>query len=301
MAKTLLQLVQSAAQQMGIVSPTYVVGNQASDVVQLLALINDVGDELQREFDWEALKKEYRFTTNYLSTTGSWTSGATTVTGIPSTATLAANTWMASGTGINQDTYIQSVDTANQVTLSQTVNSTQSSAAIVFGQTKYAMPSDFDRQVDRTHYDKSKRWEMAGPATSQEWQFLKSSYISTGPRLRYRIMGGYFQIWPMSVTPELLGFEYLSGYWASNGGTPKSSFTLDTDTCVFPDRLMVIALKKKYFEIKGFDPSAFTRDYQRELSIAKANDAGAATLTMGQRTGSVLVGYENIPDSGYGL
>jgi hypothetical protein len=294
----LLQLVQQATAEMGLPVPATVAGNTASDVVQQLALLNAVGSELL-EFDWQALQTEYRFTTQYLLTTGTVTSGSAVITGIPSTTGLDA-TYMVSGTGINQDTYVSTVDSGTQVTLSQAATAT-GSQALTFGKTKYALPSDFRRQINRTHYDKSKRWAMLGPETAQQWQFLKSSYISTGPRIRYRIMGGYFQIWPLLGTPEYLGFEYISNSWVtSNTGTGKTAFSSDTDTCIFPDRLMILGLKLKYFEVKGFDTTAFYRDYQNQLDIAKAGDHGAPTLSFAPQVSEVLIGYENIPDSNYG-
>jgi hypothetical protein len=56
----------------------------------------------------------------------------------------------------------------------------------------------------------------------------------------------------------VLGFEYVSNAWAaSSGGTAQSSFQADTDTTAsFPDRLMVLSLKRKYWQIKGFDTSS---------------------------------------------
>lgn len=294
----LLQLVQAASGEMGLTVPASVAGNNAQDTVQMLALMNAVGGELQREYGWEFLNKEYRFTTQYLATTGTL-AGTAAVTGIPSTAGLDA-TYMVSGTGINQDTYVQSVDSGTQVTLTQpaTVSGSQS---LTFGKTKYALPADFDRIIDRTQYDKSKRWQMLGPETAQQWQFLKSSYISTGPRLRYRIMGGFFQIWPMISTAEYLGFEYYSTGWVNPGAaSPAQTFTADTDTCAFPDRLMILGLKLKYFEAKGFDTTALYRDYTRHLDIAKAADHGAPTLSMAPRASNGLIGWDQIPDTGYG-
>ncbi len=297
---TALQIVQQATAELGLTVPTFVVGNTSTDTVQLLALLNSVGYELQRQHQWQAICTEYRFTTQYLVTTGVWSTAAATVTSIPTTAALAANTWMATGTGINQDTYIQSVDSASQVTLTQTPSA--AGTTISFMKTKYTMPVDYDRQIDRTNWDKSKHWEMLGPETAQQWQYIKSGYIATGPRVRYRLLGGYFQIWPGMTTAEYLGFEYVSKYWALDAtSVSKGSFTVDTDTCIFPDRLMVLGLKLKYREAKGFDTTAIYRDYISQLDIAKANDAGSATLTMAPKPSSILIQPENVPDSGYGL
>ena len=63
---------------------------------------------------------------------------------------------------------------------------------------------------------------------------------------------------------------------------------------------MVLGIKKKYFEIKGFDAGAITRDYKEELDNAKAFDQGSQTLSFAPGITSILVGYNNIPDSGYG-
>ena len=300
----LLQLVQQATGEMGLAVPTQVAGNTSTDVIQLNYLINAAGYELSREFPWEALNREYRFYTQYQQSYGVVTAGSSTITGVDAAVVTAINAaiatnWMITGTGINQDTYIVTA-TGTTVTVSQ-LPTASGTVELTFGQTKYPLPSDYDRQIDRTHYDKSKRWEMLGPETPQQWQFLKSSYISTGPRMRYRIMGGEFQIWPIISTNEYLGYEYISNAWAdSAAGVPQTSFVLDTDTCIFPDRLMVLALKKKYFEVKGFDTSSFQRDYDMELNISKANDQGSATLSFAPRAANVLIGYENIPDANFG-
>jgi hypothetical protein len=63
---------------------------------------------------------------------------------------------------------------------------------------------------------------------------------------------------------------------------------------------MVLGLKKKYFEVKGFDTSAFQRDFDMQLNIAKSNDQGSPTLSLAPRTANVLIGWENIPDANYG-
>ena len=299
MASTLLQLVQQATGEMGLNQPTQVVGNSSSDVIQLYSLINSVGYEVQRDHNWEALDKEYRFYTVYTTLTCTLVEDSVNVTTVESTTGLS-NLYIVTGTGINQDTYVNTVTGANSLTLSQAATET-GVFTLYFSQAKYPLPSDWDRQIDRTHYDKSKRWEMMGPTDAQQWQFLKSSYISTGPRIRYRILGGYFQIWPAMNTDEYLGFEYMSNQWAtSSAGVTQTSFQADSDTCIFPDRLMVTALKKKYFEIKGFDSTAFTRDYLQQLSFAKANDSGSATLSFAPTPGSILIGFENIPDANYG-
>ena len=297
---TMLQLVQQVTNELGIGTPTTVAGNLNQDVIQILALMNASGYELMTKADWRQLTRQHTFYTEALSTTGTWTTAAATITGIPDTSTLST-AYQVTGVGIPNATYVTSVDSGTQVTLNYYPTEGQVGGDLVFQKVKYALPSDYQSTVNRTHWDKSKRWEMLGPESPQQWEWLLSGYISTGPRIRWRLLGKYFQIWPGMNAGELLGFEYRSKAWAEAAdGTPKNSFTADTDTCIYPDRLMVLGTKLKYFEAKGFDTTALYRDYLMEFETAVGQDTAAANLSFAPRPGTVLIGYDNIPDSGFG-
>lgn len=298
---TMLQLVQQATGELGLSVPTAVASSTNADTIQQLALLNAVGHELLRQHPWQALNKAYTFTVSYTSITGNVTLASSNLTNASSISGIDT-TYQITGSGLNQACYVASAPSGNTIPLSQPATGTYTGSTYTLTKVKYALPSDYDRQIDNTHWDKSKHWVMLGPVTPQQWEWLISGYISTGPRVNYRIFGQYFQIWPALATAEVLGFEYVSNAWAADtGGTAKTSFTVDTDTCIFPDRLMVLGLKKKYFEIKGFDSSAFEMDYQRELSMAKSNDSGSATLMMAQRPNDILISWNNIPDSNFGI
>lgn len=299
MSNTMLQLIQQGASELGVGIPAVVAGSTAADTIQALALLNAVGYGVVRQHPWQSLTTQYLFTTTSTTVVGDTTSGSQTIQNIASTAGLSS-AYQVSGIGINQGTFIVSV-TSNTVVLNQAATANGTGVTFTMGKIKYSLPSDYDRQIDRTHWDKTKHWEMLGPESPQQWENLQSGYISTGPRIRYRLLGNKFQIWPMVTTGDVLGFEYISNAWAADsGGTAKTSFTADNDTCIFPDRLMVLGLKKKYFEIKGFDSSQFDHDFQMELDISKAADAGSPTLAMAPTISNILINWTQIPDSNYG-
>lgn len=296
--KTMLQIIQAAATELGIPKPNLVMGVNNTDTMQLLGLLNGLGGDLQREYIWQALCTEYRFNTQFLEATGTTTANSAVVTGLSATTGLD-NTYQVLGVGVNQDTYVQTLDSATQVTMSQ-VASASGTVTLTFCKTKYSFPSDYDRPQDKTQWDKTQHWEMRGPTSPQLWQWLKSGYISTGPRIRFRPMGGLFQIWPAIAEAHYLGFEYISNAWVRGAdGTLKDSFTADTDTCIFDDRMMITGLKAAYQKAKGLGDE-FTEQYKNLLDIAKANDSGSETLSMCPRLETVLIGWDNIPDSGYG-
>ena len=299
MSSTMLELMQQTSSELGLVAPTYVTGNTQQDVIQLLALMNRAGYNLIKEYDWRALQKEYRFYTQAITTTGDGVNGSYNLLNVANTAGLS-DKWQVTGTGIAQDCYVVSV-AGSTVTLNQPLQATNVGIDLTFGQTKYDLPPDYETITDRTQWDKTKHWEMLGPEDAQQWQWLKSGYISTGPRVRWRIYGEYFNIWPIMNTQEYLGYEYRSKGWAeSSNGTVKNSFTADTDTTFLDDTIMVLATKLKFFQIKNFDTTSLQQDYERYLSVAKANDKGSATLSFAPYPSKVLIGYANIPDTGYG-
>jgi len=296
---TMLSLIQRATGEMGLNVPSSVAGNQTQDVVQQLALLNAVGNELAREYQWQALSKSYLFTVAFSTITGNTVVSTSNLTNASSISGIDT-TYQVSGPGINQATFVASAPSGTTIPLSQPATSTNTGSTYTLTKVRYAMPSDYDRQIDNTQWDKSKHWIMLGPETAQQWEWLISGYISTGPRIRYRIFGNYFQIWPAIATANTLGFEYMSNAWASDAsGTAKTTFTVDTDTCIYPDVLMVLGLKNKYFQVKGLGP-IYQEDYDKQLSIAKANDAGSPTLSFAPIPGNILIGPGNLPDSNYG-
>lgn len=299
MSSTMLQLVQQVTNELGVATPNSVAGNTSQDIIQIQALMNACGYELLRKCDWRELTTPYQFYTSYVTTTGTYTTAARTIT-VPDTTGLST-AYQVQGLGIGNATYITSVDSSTQVTVNQDLSNNVTDGTIYFQKVKYDLPSDYDSIVPRTMWDKSKRWELLGPEDAQQWEWLLSGYISTGPRIRWRLLGNTFQIWPGTSTNELLSYEYRSKGWArAADGSVKNSFTADTDTCIYPDRLMVLFTKLKYFEAKGFDTTAMYRNYLTELETVMAQNMSAANLSFAPRPGTVLIGYDNIPDSGYG-
>jgi hypothetical protein len=266
--------------------------------------MNRQGYDLVKEYDWQALQLEYRFYTDAQTFVGNTISDQSYNIVVTGDATALNGNFSITGTGINQDTYVQSVTfngTTSTIVMSQLASGTYTGVTFTFSQTKYPLPPDFETITDNTHWDKTKHWQMLGPEDAQQWQWLKSGYISTGPRIRWRILGNKFQIWPPYNTQEYLGFEYRSKGWARSATDQvKNSFTADTDTTIFDDTVLVLGTKLKYFQIKGFDTTALQQDYFRYLNVAKANDKGSATLSFAPYPSKVLIGYANIPDTGYG-
>ena len=201
MSSTMLQLVQQTTSELNLAIPTYVAGNTNQDVQQVLALMNRVGYDLVKEHDWQALELEYRFYTDAQTFVGDTISNQSYNIVVTGNATALNSNYSVTGTGINQDTYVSSVTydsglNKSTIVMTQLASGIYVGVTFTFSQTKYDLPPDFETITDNTHWDKTKHWQMLGPEDAQQWQWLKSGYISTGPRIRWRILGSQFQIWP---------------------------------------------------------------------------------------------------------
>jgi hypothetical protein len=284
--------VQDVCLELGLTSPTAVVSSTDQTNKQLLALMNRVGNMLYTEADWQALTKEHRFETVYYQYTGDTTAGSSTISNLSSVVGLSTD-FMCSGTGIPTNNSIASVG-ASSVVLNVAATETATGSTFTFGQVKYAMPADFGRIVNKTQYQDF--WEVTGPRSSQEWQAIKTG--SGGTFMSFRIMGGKFTVWPMPTSGLPVGFEYVSKYWAlSSASVAKEKFTADDDTCLFPENLIILGTKLKFFEVKGFDTTTLLSDFAREVSKYKGAESGAKTVNMARQVNYPM---PSVPDTGYG-
>lgn len=294
---TLLELIQTACDEMGLTRPNVVVSSSNLQTRQLLSLANNVGNTLISESQWNRSNKVYTFTLQTDTQNGTTTSGSAVITGLTDTSAFSTD-YQVSGTGIPTDAYIVSVNSATQVTIDQEATETGTNS-LTFTQTIYDLPSDWNYQLNQTQWDRTNHWALIGPKSPQEWQWLKGAIVSTGPRVRYRILNNKFQIWPLQVNTANLAYEYISTSWVlATGGTEptKASFTVDTDTCIFRDRLMIAGIKVKFFQAKGLDITNYYREYIIERDKAMAQDKGAPVLSLAPTYNTILISPANVPD-----
>lgn len=296
----LLQIVQQTSAELGLGNQVTAVATSSDLAIQqFYALVNRLGTDLTRQFDWQKLDKEWLLTTVAVQTTGDNVAGSAIITNIPSTAGLSENYGVA-GNGVAPFATIASVDSPTQVTLNQVITSANVGNALTFAQVAYPLPPDWKKQIPQTEWDRTNRWPMIGPKSPQEWQSYKSGIVYAGPRERFRIQGNELQINPPPPNGLTFSYEYISNAWVTSlAGAPQSSYLADTDTAVFDDSLMVVGLKAKWLQAKGLDYQFALAEFNDLLSVCKAQDKSSPKLSLSPVRGSVLLGYGNIPDGSW--
>jgi hypothetical protein len=302
MAYTLLQLIQQVTDEIGITRPNAVIGSSDQQVRQLLALANKVGKDLVRDFEWRRIVKENVFETTSSRGGTALISSHNTLTGLTSASSLCATGDLVVGNGIPQWAEVVTF-TETTITLNVRCTGTASATTSCQFQTQYyPLPSDFDRQISRTQWDRSDHWAMYGAKSSQEWQWLKGGIVASAPVYRYRIFGNRFKVTPAPAARLILANEYVSNQWvavSSNADPTLSAYAADTNVSIFPDDVMVNGIKFQWYKTKGLDFNIPLAEFNRSLSYAKAQDEPAPNLSLSPETPNLLIGIQNIPDGNW--
>jgi len=302
MSYTLLQLVDQMSAELGLTQPATVIGSSNNQTIQILALANRLGKDLVRDFEWQRLVQAYIWQTQVaVSTTGNITSGSRVITNIPTTAALAVGN-VVTGTGQTPYAEILTIDSSTQVTLNAPVATSTSSVSMTFAKQDYDLPGGYDRMISDTNWDRTDHWRNLGTKSSQDWQFLQGGIISIGPRERYRIYNNKFRIFQALTTVYNFSFEYVSNWWVCATGSDqgsKAAFTADTDTCVFPDDLMLAGLKFYFLKAKKLDYSIELGEFMRSLSYCKAQDVPVSAMSLAPVGMNQLVGPWSVQDGNW--
>ena len=302
MAYNLLQLVDQVSGELGLSQPAAVIGSTNNQTVQLIALAQRLGKDLVREYEWQRLVKAYVLqTTAGISTTGTITAGSKVITDMGTTTGLEAGN-VVTGTGQAPYAEILTVDSPTQVTLNTPVATSTAAVSMTFAKQDYAMPTDFDRMISDTNWDRTNHWRNLGTKTSQEWQWLQGGIISVGPRERYRIYNNRLRIFQALTSIYTFAFEYVSNYWVMSSGATagdKGAFTADSDTTIFPDDLMLAGLKFYFLKAKKLDYAVELGEFMRALSYTKAQDVPVPAQSLAPIGMNPLVGPWSVQDGNW--
>jgi hypothetical protein len=154
---------------------------------------------------------------------------------------------------------------------------------------QFSYPTDYRRMLK-----KATLWPSASPNTplrhytdTDEWLGLEVQDFQAVWGA-WTLIGDYIEIRVASPTDPLalndtVKFYYLTTkYAADNGGTPKTSFTADTDTFRLNERLLKLGAIYKWKDAKGQDYGEAQSDYETALAEQVGSDRGSKIIAVGE-------------------
>lgn len=219
---TILQIINDVQDAISLPRTTTAVDSTDQSVRQLLSLSRQIGIEMRDRMPWANLQREYLLTLDSKTTSGDVTSGSTSLTNVVSTTGIEIGD-VVFGNGValvgTQSNIVVTGISGSTVTMSNAAGDTYVGTPLVFSKQAYDLPHDFNQHINRTQWDRTRRWELEGPISPQEWQFRKSGIIASSVRRRYRVKGlatdKLFIDYPPAESDNgaILVFEYYSRNW----------------------------------------------------------------------------------------
>ena len=173
---------------------------------------------------------------------------------------------------------------------------------------EYALPSDYQRMINNTAWDRNQFWQIRGGLTPQQWQVIRSGLYQTA-RLssNFRIKQATdkkskaFFLDPVPTSVRTLVFEMQSnGLFYDNAGDPYTGRpAADTSETIFDEEMMTLGIIWRFKMARGFPYLGDREDYQQYRDRTIAQDRAPPTLTVNEMPWRLPIG--NIPDTGFGL
>lgn len=171
-----------------------------------------------------------------------------------------------------------------------------------------ALPSDFERMIPQTGWDRSATVPLNGEITPQQWQWAKGTGTDLSVLdVTFRFNRDYIKILP---TPPVTGtnpyqvlyYEYLSRGWVRDGG--DSTHYLDHpvnggDYLLYEPVLLIKMLRYKFLAAKGFDTTAAVAEFTTALKFAVSKNNSGQSLNLVPRATFPFTNPQNI--TGIGL
>ena len=172
------------------------------------------------------------------------------------------------------------------------------------GTAAYALPSDFDRLVLETSYNRSDNDILTGPISSSEYQLVNHGMATTGTTEKFRLKAASnalkIELDPTQSSTQTIGFEYVSTQFCqSSGGSGQAVWTADTDTGILDETTMEMGITWRFKAAHGLEYGEDYKQYQLEVRQAVARNGSSPVLQLDDARKLIIGPYQS--DGNYGL
>jgi hypothetical protein len=145
-----------------------------------------------------------------------------------------------------------------------------------------AIPTDFDRIVTGTFYNRTKKRPVSGPLTAQEYADYKGRLASI-VHDAFRMRGDAILLLPTPSAGWSMAYEYASKQWcgaASDTAPTKEAFAADTDIAFLDAEAMRQGVTWRFQKSRGLDYAESFQQYELHIATLMGRDGGNRMLSM---------------------
>lgn len=133
----------------------------------------------------------------------------------------------------------------------------------------------------------------------QIWQIKVATNITDGYAHFYTMSRGGISLYPAFPAGDVISFKYFTeNVVKDSSGNEKSQFTASTDTCLFPDWLIIFGTSMRWRQSKKLNSEAERADYEQQVRRFIAQCETGDTIRM---DGIPSVDLGNVPVGGWNI
>lgn len=157
--------------------------------------------------------------------------------------------------------------------------------------------------MDGVLFDRTNGQYILGSVSPLQWQAAKANLASISDT-QYREMQGHLYLTPAPAAGDTVAFEYVTSYpVVDNSAAPvltsKAYFTHDSDTYLYPDKLLILGLRWLWKREKGIRYGEEFRNYESAVLNFMGKDGGKQAIDMSGDSKPAM--GVNVPDRSWPL
>jgi hypothetical protein len=171
-------------------------------------------------------------------------------------------------------------------------------------ETQSAMiPSDLDRFIPGTFWNRSQDRRVVGPISPQQWQQLKTGLLIM-PWDSFRVRGDALLMNPTPIAGDAMAFEYVTTYWAASASdtTPdQATWVADDDISFLDDEVQTLGVVWRFKKARGLEYAEEFQEYEVRLAQLMGVDGGQSTMNMGIDDGGSNLSLPYVTDGNWSI
>ena len=146
-----------------------------------------------------------------------------------------------------------------------------------------AIPTDFDRFVNGSMWNRTRDNYIQGPLSAQDWQAIQAT-VAPSIIEAFRVRGSSLLITPTPTAGDSYAYEYVSTFWAGVAASTEPGlveFTADNDNGYIKEELLTLGTVWRFQKARGLDYGESMQSYEIAVKRAIDRDGGAGVVMMG--------------------
>lgn len=164
-------------------------------------------------------------------------------------------------------------------------------------------PSDYDRMVTNSFFNRTSDRRAVGPIAPNDWQNLRATAAAPVLTDLFRFRGSSLLMWPTPRAGDQLAYEYVSRNLvvAADTTTLRPIWTADTDSLRLDEELLTLGVIWRWKFQKSLAWESDKAFYEERIESAIVASRGASKIGLGGDDSGSPLTQPAVPDGNWGL